>query len=311
MTNGTFDNGVASGWTTDNTTAFAADSANHGSPANAANSVKVAAGTADAHLFSPKIDVTTGTSYTVNAYANITARTAGEMGYYIDEYDAAGNWVSGQWKKALTTVGSGDTSITYIPSNANVKKASLQVYVTANSGIAGYVDNVQWMAPAGSTTTPPPVVVPPTNLVANNSFDNGIADGWTTTAPANVTADTTNGDPASTPAASVKMVGSTANVHLFSPQIAVDSTKNYSLTSYINLQQITAGELGYYIDEYDAAGNWISGQWKAAVTTVGGHDVAVSYTPSSANVKKASLQVYVTANSGITAFVDNVRWYQN
>ncbi len=308
MTNGTFDAGIASGWTTDNATAFAADSANHGSPANATKSVKLAAGTANTHLFSPRIDVASDKEYTLKSYLNLTARTANEVGYYIDEYDAAGNWISGKYAHGKSTLGAENISYAYTPSSANVKKASWQVILPANSGITGYFDNAQWLAPSGTVVTPP---VTPTNLVTNSAFDNGIADGWTTNTPANVTADATNNGSPVNQVNSVKMVAGATNAHLFSPKVAVNNTKSYSLTSYLNLQQITAGELGYYIDEYDAAGNWISGQWKKAETTVGGRDVALSYTPSSANVATASLQVYTTAGSGITAYVDYVRWYQN
>ncbi|MET1033543.1 MAG: polysaccharide deacetylase family protein [Candidatus Saccharimonadales bacterium] len=320
MTNGTFDAGIASGWTTDNATAFAADSANHGSPANATKSVKMTAGTTNAHLFSPRIDVATGVEYTLKSYLNVATRTANEVGYYIDEYDVNGNWISGKYIHGKTTVGAEDITYGYIPSSANVKKASWQVILPANSGITGYFDNAQWLAPAGTVVTPTPPTTPtepttptptPTNLVANGTFDAGLASGWTTNTPANVTADATNNGSTANPVNSIKMTSSTTNTHLFSPKIAVSSTKNYSLTSYLNLQSITAGELGYYIDEYDAAGNWISGQWKKAETTVGARDVALSYTPSSANVATASLQVYTTGNSGVIAFVDNVRWYQN
>jgi peptidoglycan/xylan/chitin deacetylase (PgdA/CDA1 family) len=300
MTNGNFANGIASGWTASNGTAFTADN----------GSVKMTAGTSNAHLFSPRISVVTGTEYSLSASTSLLTRTSSELGFYVDEYDGNGNWVSGKYIKGDSTTGAEDLVMSYMPSSSNVKKASLQVILPANSMITGSLDNVKWLAPSGSVVIPP---ANPTNMVANGSFDNGLADGWTTGAPANVTADSSsNGDSSSTPAKAVKMVAATGNnVHLFSPRVGVDSTKSYSLTGYINLQQITGGELGYYIDEYDANGNWVSGQWKAAVTNVGARDVSVDYTPSSANVASASLQIYVTSGSGITAFVDNIRWYQN
>jgi len=179
------------------------------------------------------------------------------------------------------------------------------VYVTAGSGIKAYVDQFQWFA---LTSNPAPVR---TNLVTNGSFDSGIAGGWTTNDPANITADSANHGSPSNPVNSVKLVSSTVNRELFSPQVTVDSTKSYSLATYLNLVQLATGEVGFYIDEYDANGNWISGQWKTGVSTVGAGDVNFSYTPSSANVAKASLQIIVIGNSGITAYVDDVRWYQN
>ena len=91
----------------------------------------------------------------------------------------------------------------------------------------------------------------------------------------------------------------------------MNSTKSYSLSSYAKITQRTSGELGFYIDEYDANGNWISGQWKSARTTISAADSTINYTPSSASVASASLQIYITANSGIIAYVDNVRWFAN
>jgi hypothetical protein len=68
--------------------------------------------------------------------------------------------------------------------------------------------------------------------------------------------------------------------------------------------------VGWYIDEYDVNGNWISGQWKLASTTLGASNVYLSYSPSTTNVAKASLQVYVTGNSGVLAYLDDVRWWR-
>lgn len=307
MTNGNFDGGITAGWTTNNASAFTADNGSHGSPANPVNSVKMAATAGNTHLFSPKIDVTTGTSYTVKSFVNVTARNSGEVGFYIDEYDVAGNWISGQYQLGKSTIGSEEISFSYVPTSANVKKSSLQVILVGNSGIAGYVDNVQWLAPSG-TTPPPPA---PTNLVPNGTFDSGIGSGWTTNDAINIRADNQNNGHSNNPLNSVILNASAQDRHLFSPQVTVDPTKSYNLAAYLDLRQRTGGEVGFYIDEYDAAGNWISGQWKAAVSSVSATDVSFGYTPSSASVVKASFQVYVTANSGIVAYVDHIRWFQN
>ena len=72
---------------------------------------------------------------------------------------------------------------------------------------------------------------------------------------------------------------------------------------------MSSGEVGFYIDEYDAAGNWISGQYKGGARSLGAGDISFSYTPTSANVAKSSLQIILVGNSGITGYVDDVRWY--
>jgi hypothetical protein len=66
--------------------------------------------------------------------------------------------------------------------------------------------------------------------------------------------------------------------------------------------------VGFYIDEYNAAGQWISGQYKLGVTAAGVTNVDLSYSPSTTAVTKASLQVIVQGNSGVQAYFDDVRW---
>jgi peptidoglycan/xylan/chitin deacetylase (PgdA/CDA1 family) len=309
LPNSTFDNGIADGWTTDKPAAFTADSGNHGSTTDPAKSVKLTAGTANAHLFAPKVNVKSTSAYTINAYLNLTALTSNEIGFYIDEYDASGNWVSGQYAFAQRTAGTNNVSFDYSPTMASVAKASLQVILPANSGATGYLDTVTWMAPAGEAPTPPAPA--PTNLMPNGTFDAGITAGWTTNDPTNIVADSGNHGSPNNPVNSVSLTGSSVVRHLFSPKVTVDSTKSYSVTSWLDLQQITSGEVGFYVDEYDASGNWISGQYKTGVGVVYKGDVSFTYTPSSSNVKQASLQIIVTANSGIKAYLDDVRFVQN
>ncbi|GGH91536.1 hypothetical protein ACFFGR_18675 [Arthrobacter liuii] len=110
------------------------------------NSVKMAATTANKHLFSPQVAVTAGT-YKIASYLNVTARTSGEMGFYIDEYNAAGQWISGQYKLGVTAGGVTNVDLTYSPSTTAVAKASLQVIVQGNSGLQAYFDDVRWTKP--------------------------------------------------------------------------------------------------------------------------------------------------------------------
>jgi hypothetical protein len=238
-------------------------------------------------------------------FLNVASISSGEVGFYVDEYDTAGNWVSGQYKNAERTAFVEDFNFLYKPTSASVRQASLQIIVSANSGATAYLDNSQWFAL--SATTPPPVL---TNLVANGTFDAGIASGWTTDDATNIVKDTgSHGSPANV-VNSVAITGTTRNTHLFSPKVTVDPLKNYNLLSYLNLQQIaTGGEVGFYIDEYDASGNWVSGQYKTGVRGVSTGDVSLQYKPTSTTVKTASLQVIVTANSNIKAYYDDVRWY--
>ena len=309
LPNSDFAHGIADGWTTNNATAYAADANNHGSPENPQQAIKLTAGTANSYLFAPQVNVQTSSTYTVSAYLNLLTRSSGEVAFYIDEYDASGAWISGQYAYAKNNVSAETISFSYTPTSANVKKAGLQVILVGNSGITGYLDNAQFLAPSGETPPPPPPV--PTNLMPNSAFDDGLATGWTTNDPVNITADSTSNGSPENAVNSIKLLASTQNRHLFSPQIAADATKTYTITSFLKLQQITSGEVGFYIDEYNASGAWISGQYKTGVRSVSTGDVSFNYTPSSAAVGKASLQVIVVANSGIQAYLDNVRWFQN
>jgi len=304
-----FNDGIADGWTTDNPTAITADSGNNGNFPDPTKSVKLVSSTKDAHLFSPKVTVDPSTTYLFKNFLNVTKHTgaAGSVGFYIDEYDANGNWVSGQWKTGEPGTFVENMNFTYKPTSTAVSKASLQVIVSGNAGITAYLDNSQMFALQAATTPTQ------TNLVANGTFDAGISGGWSTDDTTNIKADAANNGSPANPVNSVKLASTTKNTHLFSPQVAVTSTKSYSLSSYLNIKQMTGtgSEVAFYIDEYNASGTWISGQYKTADRTVGVGNIGFTYTPSSASVTKASLQVILVANSNTLAYLDNVQWFAN
>jgi peptidoglycan/xylan/chitin deacetylase (PgdA/CDA1 family) len=150
-----------------------------------------------------------------------------------------------------------------------------------------------------------------TNLLANSTFDNGVADGWTTDVPANVTKDTANNGSYPSPTNSL-LIKSNANksVHLFSPKVSVDNSKTYFLKNFVNITKRTAGQLSFYVDEYDANGNWISGHTAMSENIVNAENMNFVYKPSSVNVKQASVQVAVDKGSTLQAYVDNMQWYE-
>jgi peptidoglycan/xylan/chitin deacetylase (PgdA/CDA1 family) len=302
LANSSFDSGIASGWTTPNAAAVTKDTANNGSYPSSTNSVKFAPSTTASRLYSPKVPVSSSSSYMLKSFLNVASRTSGQMEYYIDEYDVNGNWISGQFKKAEPSVFVEEMNFTYTPSSPSVATADIQLTSTANSGITAYVDNFQWFPLQTSTVVP----------TSSESFETGF-NGWTTDSAANITIDKLNNGSPNSPLSSVKLVAGAAatNTHLFGPKTPVVSTAKYTITSYVNMKAITTNELGLYIDEYDVNGNWISGQYKTGVRTISKGDVSVAYTPTSASVKTASLQVIATGNSGITAYFDDVRWYTN
>jgi peptidoglycan/xylan/chitin deacetylase (PgdA/CDA1 family) len=306
--NGSFSDGIADGWTTDSPTNITSDTGDNGSYPNPTDSVKLVSTTKNTHLFSPKVSVTPGTTYVMKNFLNVQQVNGGEVGFYVDEYDANGNWISGQWLKAESSEFVEDMNFTYTPTSANVSQASLQVVVTGTPGTTAYLANAQMFPSLVGTI--------PTDLVPNGTFGAGIGDGWTTDDPTHIQANSGgNGSPADpTDSISLQSGTTSANGHLFSPKVAVSSTNSYSITNWLNLKQINStsgGEVAFYIDEYNSAGQWISGQYKTGIHTVGAGNVGFSYTPSSASVTQASLQVIVVGNAGIQAYLDNVDWYQN
>lgn len=305
LPNSSFNSGITGGWTTDAPTAVVADNANNGSYPDSTNSVKIVPGASNVHLFSPKVTVNPSDTYMLKNFINVASINSGEVAFYIDEYDANGNWISGQYKAAERTAFVENMNFTYKPSTLAVSKASLQIIASGGSGIVAYFDNPQWFS---LNNTVPPA---PTNLVPNGTFDAGIGSGWTTNDTVNIKADALNNGSPANPVNSVSVTASTANRHLFSPKVAVNSTKTYSLASYLNITARINNEIGFYIDEYNSSGGWISGQYKTGVMTPGASNVSFNYLPTSVNVTSASLQVISTGNSGIKAYFDDAKWYMN
>lgn len=303
MPNASFNAGIGEGWRTDAPASVTADAGGNGSYPDPTRSVKLISSAASSHLFSPQVAVTPGTNYLYKTFLNVSSLASGEVAFYIDEFNAAGTWLSGQYKMQENSRWVEELNFTYTPSSTNVTRAGLQV-ITAGTGITAYLDNVELLA-LGAETPPPP----PANLVANGTFDAGIGGGWRTDAATAIVADDAgNGAPAN-PVNSVKLQGAAANGHLFSPLVDV-APGDYIISAHLDIRDRTDGEVGWYIDEYDADGNWLSGQWKLASSEVGVADVDLTYTPSSADVAKASLQVYVTGDSRLLAYVDDVRWWR-
>lgn len=304
LANGTFNDGIADGWTTDDPTNITADAGTNGSYPDATHAIKfVSPANGEAHLFSPRAAVDPYSTYLFKNFLNLQAITTGQVAFYVDEYNAAGDWVSGQYLKQENAAFVENMNFTYKPSSVAVSKASLQVIV-GGAGVMAYLDNTQ-LFPVGTDA-------PQTNLVANGTFNDGIADGWTTDDPAGITADTaSHGSPTDQPNSVALVAGTAGNTHLFSPLVAVSADHHYGLTSFLNVAAINSGEVGLYMDEYDADGNWISGQYITGVHSVTAGNAGFTYIPSSATVAKASLQVIVVHDSGINAYFDDVKWYQN
>jgi peptidoglycan/xylan/chitin deacetylase (PgdA/CDA1 family) len=158
MPNPTFNNGLGDGWSADPGATITADAGNNGSFPDSTRSVKLvsnnAAPTTASHLYSPKVAVKPATNYLFKAFLNVAAITSGDVSFYVDEYNAAGDWLTGQFKKEENSRWVEAMNFSYTPTSANVASASLQVAVRGTD-VTAYVDNVQMLELTAGTTPPP------------------------------------------------------------------------------------------------------------------------------------------------------------
>ena len=147
-----------------------------------------------------------------------------------------------------------------------------------------------------------------TNVVTNSSFESGLT-GWTTDNATKVTTVANSRGSYPTPLRTLRMTGSAQAAHLFGEKIPVLFGTTYGFRAYTDSRNLTAGEVGFYIDEYDEAGNWNSGKWLGGFNNKNVIDKSFVYTPSWADVKTAAIQVYMTAGSSGRVFIDNIEFF--
>jgi peptidoglycan/xylan/chitin deacetylase (PgdA/CDA1 family) len=145
------------------------------------------------------------------------------------------------------------------------------------------------------------------NLVDNGGFAAGLA-GFSTDAPDRVTVDRNDNGTIPTPTDSIALVGAATGAHLFAPRVAIDRKTSYTFEMYVNASALTAGTIGFYVDEWNVNGAWVSGQYIRDVPEDRRRrveHVAFDYHPGPATVT-ASLQVILSPGSTGTAYVDEI-----
>ncbi len=147
------------------------------------------------------------------------------------------------------------------------------------------------------------------NMVENGSFEDGLSDSWMVSDADFAEIDMGRNGAYPTPDAALKMTGNDAATHVFGKKIDVDFNTRYGVRFVTNANDLTSGELGFYMDEYDMDDNWISGKWLGQTGTSFTIDESYVYTPTSAEVTQASLQVYLTAGSVGHAYIDGVEMF--
>jgi len=167
-------------------------------------------------------------------------------------------------------------------------------------------------------------IVTGANMMPNGEFADGLdttdqtrsLNGWTTDDPANITLDTKGNGRFPAPQNSILLKSAddataTSATHLFSPGINVALGTTYDLKNYVN---ITSGaSINFAIDEYNASGQIISTVDPSAgiaysATNTDVADIDFSYTPSSADVVSAQLQVIVKG-AKTQAYYSGAQWF--
>ncbi len=139
-------------WSTDDVANIRQDTGNNGNHPGSTNSVILNGREIDIELFSPRVAVTSTDKYFIKAFLNVkqlTIATRSEIAFYVDEYDANGTFIGTQYKKSEPSMWIENLNFEYIPTNATVKAARLQIVVTANSGALAFVDNIGWYSQLG------------------------------------------------------------------------------------------------------------------------------------------------------------------
>lgn len=145
LPNGTFEKGIAQGWTTSDALQMDDDHSGKGSPTNPRDSIVAASGPADVSLDSPQVVIDRTRRYKLSAYINIVQSSERRVGLTIDEYDAGGKTISVQTIPGVIATGVTRMSFEYTATNAQVKKARMSITVPKDSVMIVYIDDVQWL----------------------------------------------------------------------------------------------------------------------------------------------------------------------
>ncbi len=152
-----------------------------------------------------------------------------------------------------------------------------------------------------------------TNILSNGSFDQGLSQGWqfVNGDAAGVRIDTANHGSYPSSRNSLLLNSTGSPTHLRSKRISVSgSASEYLFNVFVNTDNLSVGEVGFYIDEYSAGGEWISGQWKGDVTPGEVTWFSFSYQPTSAAVSSFAWQTYTDEENDGPVYLDNYSLYK-
>ena len=299
-TNKSFENGLT-GWSTDNATAVTVDNNNNGSYGTPTNSVKMTGSATVAHLFSDMINVVPGKDYLVNAYYNTIGLTAGEFGFYVDEYDANGTWLSGQFLGSIANGTVGFFNKIIQTTSTLVSQFRLQAYLNPNSTGSVYVDNVNVYDMAATASATPTVTVTPTPSASVSGTPTPTPTVSVTPTPVTVSQTNTvalQGDTTfhQLDGMSVTNTFTGTNIHIDFNSIITNNTPNTTVYMYTTIDGANQNLMTFVTNE---KGSTQTMSTSSDVTVAPGmHTVAVSYWTNSGTVSVGNRNLTVTDGAG-------------
>jgi len=319
--------GFASNWTRSNATYVTLNTANFGNFPSPKNSIRlIGNAAADASIESAFINVT-NEEHLFKMFLDATTFTSGGAGVWVSEFDANNAYLGGQWLGGVFEPYFGTKLLPYTPTNSSVKKVKLYLYVAKGSKMTMYLDTVE-LRTVGTGTTPPASssskpassssskpassssAPASPNLVPNGNFEavtGTFATGWNRTNTTVVTLDSANNGTAPTPTRSIKITGSATQNELMSPVIPLAATlATYDISFFQRMVGFQTGGTALWVNEFDANGNWLSGQWLGGTYQAFTGMKTLPYTPTSAAVRSASIHLFTEEGSAMTLYLDEV-----
>lgn len=174
--------------------------------------------------------------------------------------------------------------------------------------MAAYVKKQQDAKLIQNVTVSKALAITDPNLLPSGTFADIKPKGWTADDPTNIIRDNQLGSFPSSDS-SIRFTGSGKPLHYESPAVTVSSNNTYMIKAYTDTRQKVSGDFGYYLDEYDATGDWVSLSWLGFVNLKEITYFSAPYKPTSSRVAYVKLKAYMGKNPAGKVYIDNVAFY--
>lgn len=326
--NGSFETlsgNFASDWTRSASTGITIDTSKKGNFPNPKNSLKIVGAAKQREAVTGFISVPDNIQYLAKMYHDATAFTSGGWSIWVDEYDASNTLLGGQWLGGGYEAFLGVKYYPYAKSTGSVSKIKIKIYTEPGSKLTLFTDSVEIRSLAftpapNPTSTPTPTVtvptptpiptstplptstpMPSTNLLSNGDFSvldqTGFAQGWTKSSSSVAIADS-----------KLKIIAGSSQNLAISPRVQLpDSQSSYKLSFNLDLSGYQSGGVAFYIDEFDASGNWVGGKWLGGKYAAYSGPVAFVYHPTTSTAASVDIHFFTESGSNLTMFVDDAK----